>query len=239
MRFIETLVTCKPLQRRRHNKPDSDIAAKKAWRRFNKQAIRKSCYKQQFGLCAYTEVSLDNTVLGNHLEHIAPRSRFPERTFEPHNIILAAMNETYAGRLEKQEQFGGHFKKAIFDDTWFISPFNANCEQYFHYCHITGVVSANNYLSETEQSKAVKTIETLNLNCQHLVDARLKQLTELQEHITTLLDSYESAHDQQLAFRHFKTECLAVKERKLPEFISAKRQLFDAIEQQRFGALER
>jgi len=228
VRFIDKKATCKPLQQRRNNKPKTDVDAKKAWKRFNKKAIRKACYKQQQGLCSYTELSLDNPILGSHLEHIAPRSRFPDRTFDNENIILAAMNEHYSGQLELQQRFGGHFKQASYDDDWFIGPFDRRCEQFFRYCDITGKVLANSEIKVVDQNRTTKTIEVLNLNCQYLVKSRLQHLAELRIEIESSIQvSHLSLQEKQSNIEQLKLMTLSLKENKLPIFYSAKKQLFD------------
>jgi len=224
---------CKALQRRRHNKPKTDIDAKKAWRRFNKKAIRSACYKQQFGLCAYTELSLDDAQLGCHLEHIAPRSRYPERTFDMNNIVLAAMDECSSGLLKEEERFGGHFKKALYDDDWFIGPFDSRCEHFFRYCKETGKVFAHHEISTTDQTSTSRTIDVLNLNCDYLISMRQQHLQELSNEIHLLVRKEASnlieQHDQ---FDFLRKEVLGVRENKLPIFYSAKKQLFDDIEKE-------
>ena len=233
MRFIDKRTVCKALQRRRYNKPQTDSDAKKAWRRFNKKAIRHACYKQQLGLCAYTELSLDDEQLGCHLEHIAPRSRYPERTFEMNNIILAAMDEHYSGQLNETERFGGHFKKALYDDEWFISPFDSRCEYFFQYCEKTGHVFANQEISDVDQKSTKRTIDTLNLNCDYLIEMRRQHLHELREAIQSLTRLNESSLlEQQKDFESLKKATLEPVEKKLPVFFSAKKQLLDRIERE-------
>jgi uncharacterized protein (TIGR02646 family) len=224
---------CKALQRRRHNQPQTDIDAKKAWRRFNKKAIRSACYKQQLGLCAYTELSLDDEQLGCHLEHIAPRSRYPERTFDMNNIVLAAMDECSSGLLKEEQRFGGHFKKALYDDDWFIGPFDARCEHFFRYCKETGKVFAHHEISTADQVNTSRTIAVLNLNCDYLIGMRQQQLQHLNNVIHSLVQRESSSLiEQRSKFEQLKEETLEVREKKLPILYSAKKQLFDDIEKE-------
>lgn len=222
MRHIQQIATCKRLQRRRHNPPQTDTAAKKAWRRFNKKDLRKACYKQQFGLCAYTELSLDHQEIGTHLEHIAPRSRHPTRTFESNNIVLCAMDDVFAGTLPDAERFGGHFKLNQYREEDFISPLQPDSEKYFYYCDDTAHVLPNSQLSQADQGKAAHTIALLNLNCAFLVERRQHCLANLKQQLTNWrsLNSNPSAAD----FDALYAELLAVKQGKLPEFYSAIRQ---------------
>ena len=236
MRFIDKQIVCKPLQRRRHNPPQTDTDAKKAWRRFNKQAIRKACYKQQFGLCAYTELSLDDELLGCHLEHIAPRSRYPERTFESTNIILSSMDDCYSGQLETHEQFGGHFKSALYGDDWFIGPFDARCELFFRYCPKTGLVLANHKIDTNDQANTTRTIEVLNLNCDYLITKRQEHLKTLTEAINSLVAGESLSFSmKRVNFESLRKMSLEKVGKSLPVFYSAKKQLLDQYENEFFS----
>lgn len=230
MRFIDKRTVCEALKRRRDNKPQTDIDAKKAWRRFNKQAIRKACYKQQRGLCAYTELSLDDETLGCHLEHIAPRSRYPERTFNMDNIILASLDDRYAGKFKENELFGGHHKKASYSDSWFIGPFDTRCELFFRYCDKTGYVLANDETSSDDQSRTSQTIEVLNLNCTYLVQMRQQELQRLNNDIRQQLRVDYDLIEQRQIIRTFRETELNTCNKKLPIFFSAKKQLLNRVE---------
>ena len=234
MRHIQQIAPCKRLQRRRHNPPETDTAAKKAWRRFNKKDLRKVCYKQQFGLCAYTELSLDDEAMGTHLEHIAPRSRYPARTFEPSNIVLCAMDDVFAGSLPDTERFGGHYKLNQYNEELFISPLQADCERYFEYCDTSGQVLPSAELTAQNQEKAAHTISVLNLNCAFLVERRQSCLVSLKQqladwHSLNNNAPTESIHRSAADTERLITDILAIKNGRLPEFYSAIRQYLQRI----------
>lgn len=236
MRHIQQIAPCKRLQRRRHNPPETDTAAKKAWRRFNKKDLRKVCYKQQFGLCAYTELSLDDEGMGTHLEHIAPRSRYPSRTFEPGNIVLCAMDDVFAGMLPDAERFGGHYKLNQYREEAFISPFQADCERYFYYCDTSGQVLPSVELTGQEQEKAAHTIALLNLNCAFLVARRQSCLVSLKQQLADWRSLNNNAPTESGSINHsvadterFITDILAIRNGRLPEFYSAIRQYLQRI----------
>lgn len=218
MRHITQGPFSKCLKGRRHNPPQDTSTAKKAWRRSNKQDIRKACFKQQRGLCAYTELSLDDNTLGHHLEHIAPRSDYPERTFLPNNIILSVIDDVQSGNLLPHQRFGGHHKSEIYSDDWFISPFDENCEAYFSY-NLSGLVEPSLILHKDDTIKAQKTISVLNLNADYLVKKRRASLKSLKEQIEAV---------QPQAVADIAEQSLKLFEKKLPEFYSAKRQLFES-----------
>jgi len=239
LRYIKQRYLSKCLNARRNNPPETTIAAKKAWRRSNKKDIRKACFKQQQGLCAYTELSLGENELGCHLEHIAPRSSHPELTFVPHNIILSILGDVQSGALQQHEKFGGHHKSEEYSDDWFISPFNVHCGEFFKY-QVTGEVEASKALETNEQEKANKTIQALNLNAEYLVERRKICLGVIAGEIEALgvenaaldlkLGSPCAPEGDQQVFVELMELAKATLEpmdRKLPEFYSAKKQLFE------------
>ncbi len=238
MRYIDLRYLSKCLKGRRNNPPDTTLAAKKAWRRSNKKDIRKACYKQQHGLCAYTELSLEKSELGCHLEHIAPRSFYPERTFLPHNIVLSIMDDIKSGTLQPHEKFGGHHKSEEYSDDWFISPFNRNCAAFFEY-QLNGLVQASAKLEESDRVKAERTISVLNLNAAYLVERRqnsleliAKQLATLQAQTGSLRCSNDfktTKQHKETTMKQFAEATLKSRDRKLPEFYSAKKQFFENI----------
>jgi len=237
LRYIKQRYLSKCLNARRNNPPETTVAAKKAWRRSNKKDIRKACYKQQYGLCAYTELSLDDDELGCHLEHIAPRTTHPALTFIPHNIVLSTLDDIQSGALARHEQFGGHHKSENYSESWFISPFNKRCSEFFSYS-LTGKVEASTALETQEQVKALKTIETLNLNATYLVHRRRMSLQKLIDDIESLgiksrplrlemPDSKEIISPDNAEIAQLVNAALEPIDRKLPEFYSAKKQLFE------------
>ena len=215
MRYIKQRFLSKCLNRRRNNPPETTLAAKRAWRRTNKKDIRKACYKQQKGLCAYTELSLDDTELGYHLEHIAPRSSHPELTFVPHNIVLSIMDDIHSGSLQHHEKFGGHHKSEDYANDWFISPFDRDCATYFSY-DLAGTVAASLELDVSNQMKATKTIEVLNLNAMFLVERRRESLAALKGQIES-------------GALELVSSTMQPGNRNLTEFYSAKKQLLESL----------
>lgn len=241
MRNLKVHPNCKRLKKKRNNEPTDELSAKRAWRRFNKKDTRRACYKLQLGLCAYTELSLDSAELGSHLEHIAPRSRFPERTFRADNLVLSILADDYSGTLKQEERFAGHFKRSRYADEWFISPYDEDCEKYFEYSSQTGEVNPANSLSNAERDKAMKTIAVLNLNCDYLVSERLKQLSALETKIRAIIatanlhtDSISKQLGSDLYNKKLESlakETLQLTDNKLPEFYTAKQQLLKRYKQ--------
>jgi hypothetical protein len=107
----------------RHAQYLQDIAAgtattpERAWRNFgDKEATRDACWHEQFGLCAYSEIVLDDQDLGMHIDHVEPKSLNRSRTFEHGNLLLSAISDKKLKGMPKQEVFGGHFRLNLYSD---------------------------------------------------------------------------------------------------------------------------
>ncbi len=88
---------CKKL-RDRLKKHQKEVAenkhSPKAWKNFRKrECTRTICLYEQFGLCAYSEVLLDDDERGMHFDHVEAKSNKPERTFEHTNLLLSAFRD--------------------------------------------------------------------------------------------------------------------------------------------------
>lgn len=211
MRNIQKTSADRYLNSRNNNPPTTEQEATKAWGRFRqKNRTREICFKEQYGLCGYSEISIDNKypvideygqeiskVLGSHLEHVEPKSSQPHRTFDHTNLIISAIDDIKARNLVKRDVFGGHRKLRRFSQTSFVSPLWPNCRKYFHFESSTGkVVPSSNLPNRREQAKARLTIYILNLNAPILVHLRktwLKQLDELVLSASSTKELYDLA----------------------------------------------
>jgi uncharacterized protein (TIGR02646 family) len=206
----------------------------KAWENLGrecKQEITKNyLYREQYHLCAYTELNLDE--LGSHIEHIKPKSRYPECTFDYQNLVLSCFHSVELQHFAYADRFGGHLKCGDnskgeidkYDPDLFISPLQADCENYFSY-EVNGLVQPNSNLSKEEKKRAIYTIDALNLNAPYLKRERYKVITEMLPIIIDLLDNPE-------ALRHFVEADLCVTNGKLNPFHSARLQQFGEFGQQ-------
>lgn len=169
----------------------SSRGAENLWGRFKGsnggKQTRSWLLEQQWWLCAYTEISLKNFEHGSHLEHIEPKSRNPQRTFDYHNIVVSALHSDALHEFSKQDRFGGHFKLKEYDPGRFVSPLQPDCERYFDYLS-SGRVEPAHALNEEDKEKAQYTIDLLNLNARYLVNARRHWLEEIEYEIDKLLD---------------------------------------------------
>ncbi|MEZ8816335.1 retron system putative HNH endonuclease [Vibrio cyclitrophicus] len=231
MRAIKKDHPNKELSNRHKNPPNSALKAKLAWKRFkSKGKVSKALYKEQYGLCGYSEISIDNIypifdenhneispLLGSHIEHIEPKSKYPLRTFDHLNLILSAIDSAKLKHLNKKDVFGGHKRLDDYSPSSFIFPLNENCAEYFHYETSGKVVPSQKLPNTREKAKARLTIYILNLNAPILVNLRRKWLTQLDK----LID--ETDKD---ALMDFAEQSLVPVNDTLRPFHSAQRQMF-------------
>lgn len=232
MRTIKKGNGHRTLNTRNLSPPTTPNEATKAWKNFRsvKKFTRDLCLVEQFYLCGYSEIALDNHIpildaelneisreLGIHLEHVQPKSLFPEKTFQHANIIACGIDNSVAKELRKNELFGGHAKQRWFKEHIFISPLNGLCSSYFHYDTSGRVVASEKLPNRREKAKARLTIYILNLNSPILVNWRKVWLGEL-ERIISELDG-----DALMKFAEVE---LAPTNGKLRPFHSAQKQLF-------------
>jgi len=201
----------------------------KAWQNLGsdcKQSLIKYYLTpEQYCLCAYSEVNLNT--FGCHIEHIKPKSRYPECTFDYHNLIASAFDSDELQKHSKADRFGGHFKcgdkseQDKYDPNLFISPLEVNCLRFFSY-EPDGRVKPHPKRELSEQARAQYTIDALNLNAPYLVEDRRRIIEEMLPIIDELLDNKEYLRD-------FAEADLCVTNGKLQPFHSTRLQQFGTL----------
>lgn len=220
------------------DKPQSAQEATKRWQRFNQSTLLKQLLSEQFGLCAYTELNIQDfsaenySDKGAHIEHLAPKNKSPQRTFDYHNLVLSALDSNDLTTFKKNDRFGGHFKLQNYDADLFISPLDPTCRDHFSYSTENGEIFPNLLLDNLALKKAQYTINLLNLNTSYLKNSRKLLLQELEQEIHKLLDSGSQQGLEKLADCEL---CTTAREHpllnshkidQLRAFHSASRQLF-------------
>jgi len=190
-----------------------------------KKLVKNYLYPEQYQLCAYTEIGLEER--GHHVEHIKPKSSYPEETFNYQNLILSCFREIERGKFS--ECFGGHYKGSQYDEKKFISPLDADCERYFSHTP-DGYVKPHSSLSSIEKEKVSYTCDILNLNAPYLIERRKKLLREIILIIDELLENEE-------AFAHFAEMNLSIKIN--PDTMNEEINSFYSARVQQFGKLGR
>lgn len=162
-----------------------DLNYRELWKRFGrtsskdeKNRLREKLKYEQQGLCAYTEMDLDLPPYGYHIEHIRPRSLYPEDTFNYSNLVLSTLNNEALREIESTDYFGGHFKGSIFCEKLFVSCIDDVSDRFFFYRRF-GEIEPHPSLNKEDRERAEYTIELLNLNSIVLRSMRRVWLDEL------------------------------------------------------------
>lgn len=194
--------------------------AESRWKHYKKKvALSRHLRREQYGLCAYSEIRPDLEGLNTHIEHIQPKSRYPKRTFDYFNLVLSAFSDGDLKNLAKQDYFGGHYKLSQYNADLFISCLNPNCIDYFIYLS-NGNIEPNHQLNSHETKKAKETITLLNLNSPYLINKRKEWIDELD----TLIE--EHLTEGQESLRYLASIYLTPRNNRLDPFFSAARQRF-------------
>lgn len=206
--------------KQRHAKPPTTAQeAGNAWDNFrHKKGTRNICLAEQFGMCAYSEIVLDDNDLGMHLDHVEPKSRHPARTFDHTNLLLSAIDSGRLAGMARQDVFGGHARGNRYSKARFVNPLWSDSRRSFHYGS-DGLVHPTSGLSVLDSRKALYTIGALNLNAPLLVNRRRRWLEALEHVIDTLLGAPD-------ALEHFAQIELCETNGRLRPFHSAVRQRF-------------
>jgi len=121
--------------------------------------------KEQQHLCCYCETQISGNREDSILEHIRPRSKYPEWEYDYNNLLVSCSSKDRCG----------HFKKNNFSD-FFIIQTEENPADYLTY-------SASGDIRPIDNSrKGRETIDILNLNQAKLKQARrtlFKQLIKM------------------------------------------------------------
>ncbi|OQX08136.1 MAG: TIGR02646 family protein [Thiothrix lacustris] len=204
------------------NPPQTGKQATSRWSSFGHKGTVSNCLQdEQYGLCAYTELRPDQAGLGTHIEHVQPKSRYPQRTFDFSNLVLCALDESDLQTRAVNDRFGGHAKLGEYDPALFVSCLQNDCPRFFAYLSDGRVVAAAN-LSVNETQQAQYTIDLLNLNAPYLLVQRKNWLDELDKLIDEHLDNDNSLED-------LAAIDLLPTSGKLSPFFSATRQRFARI----------
>lgn len=98
-----------------------------AWEKFpHKEEVRNYLRPEQYDLCAYCEIRLTKEELGEHIEHIMPKSIYPDKTFEYSNLVLSCLESAVLNQYVPHELSCGHSvgkrDSQRFNPNLFISP---------------------------------------------------------------------------------------------------------------------
>jgi uncharacterized protein (TIGR02646 family) len=185
MRFIQKHDAGGDYLEQQHNNPPQDSQqATICWNRFDKKNnLQVNLLKEQYHLCCYSEIRADILNLGYHIEHVQPKSQYPERTFDYQNLAACALDsasDLQYFKAQTHEVFGGHAKGSKYNSNLFVSCHQPNCTSFFAYLS-DGRIVPKDGLNVLDTNKAIYTIGLLNLNSTYLITLRRRWWNELDD----------------------------------------------------------
>jgi uncharacterized protein (TIGR02646 family) len=120
----------------------------------HKVEIRGQLQLMQGRLCAYCEGSLDE--LGEHIEHLRPRARHPQRTFDWNNLYWSCEQDDSCGRYKDHSA-------GKYDVDELVDPCCHNPDDYFRF-RGDGSIDFVKNLSTSDEQRAKETLRVFNLN---------------------------------------------------------------------------
>ena len=203
--------------------PETPEEATSRWGGYHKKDLLTGVLdREQYGLCAYTELRPDKVGLGTHIEHVKPKSKFPELTFCYANLVLCALeSDDLEKSKHKGDVFGGHAKDNKYSKRCFLSPLISRSENSFLY-QSDGRVVPSPSKTKCNQKKAKYTIDLLNLNAAYLVNLRKRWIEELDK----LIDKHRKC---EMSLSDLAAIDLLPINGKLSRFFTATRQRFGSV----------
>jgi uncharacterized protein (TIGR02646 family) len=153
-----------------------------SWENFSKPQktyVRDSLLQEQGFICCYCgrRINTDDS----HLEHLKPRTTYPQSALEYTNILASCQKDT----VRKEPLHCGKIKDKWYDDNLMISPLDVNCAEFFRYTDDGQILATNN---SEKQLAAETTIDKLALNIDKLKNLRAKSIEPILEIINTITE---------------------------------------------------
>ncbi len=130
-----------------------------------KPVVHDALLKEQGYICCYCGMRITKTT--SHIEHLKPRSTYPNLALEYTNLIASCQGESEEPPTVPVHC--GHKKKYWYDENLMVSPLEINCADFFKY-PASGEIKPTDNLSK--KAVAETTIENLALNISKLQNMR-------------------------------------------------------------------
>lgn len=197
-----------------HGTWDAVCADQSAETRTRYLSIKTALGAEQFCVCCYCESRVTVESDDSHVEHLKPRSRFPQDTFDYQNLSCSCQG----GR--GTDAHCGHHKGGDYDAALFVSPHNPDIEQLFRYNSEGGVAARDG----AHEAQGQWMIQILNLDCPRLNNMRRSHGRGLLETIDALINSGDEDVIDELALTYLIPDGA----QNLHPFYSVSRQIFGA-----------
>ncbi len=132
----------------------------------DKQEVRQQLLEMQAYRCAYCEGSLCPS---HHIEHFAPRGRFPDLTFDWTNLFLSCDSRDHCGHYKDRSGAQPYSPQHL------IKPDQENPDHYLRF-YSSGEIHSRKDLSPAKETKAAETLRVLHLNSTDLKAKRRRTL---------------------------------------------------------------
>lgn len=130
--------------------------------------LRNLLNQEQGGVCCYCGLNLNYTkgLVRFSVEHIKPKKTHPESVGDYENLLLSChlTNKENMDLTRKERNNSLHCDQYKEDKELYHTPLDTDCADFFEY-NLDGTVSGTD-------AKATTDIQTLNLNCQSLIEKR-------------------------------------------------------------------
>ena len=151
-----------------------------------KHALHNHLWREQQGLCVYCQQLIpektakqSSTQIRSHIEHIRPRSVYPNRMFDYDNLSISCEGFDCTATTPQKKEFCEHRKADEYDENQFLNPIEQpEIADYFEY-DIEGRIFANHLRSNIDQQKANYMIKILALDHRELNRLRESSYSQL------------------------------------------------------------
>jgi len=151
-----------------------------------KHTLHSHLWREQQGLCVYCQQAIPekaakqrSTQIRSHIEHIRPRSVYPDRMFDYDNLSISCEGFDCTAATPQKKKFCEHRKADEYDENQFLNPIEQQeIANYFEY-DIEGRIFANHLRSNTDQQKANYMIKILALDHKELNRLRESSYSQL------------------------------------------------------------
>lgn len=183
-----------------------------------RQAIRRECVREQYGLCAFCCTRITASSRDAHNAHLQSQTDFPQHSLDWTNIVASCNNRATCGSSQ------GHATPPL-------SPLMPECETELRF-HLSGKISYESTCDpEGETPRAKETIALLQLNHEQLRNKRKKIVWDMLTPRKQNSQEEDPLRWGEEIWRAIITQCLTPDENNelapfAPALVSVGRQLF-------------
>uniref|UniRef100_B8HSX4 C2H2-type domain-containing protein n=1 Tax=Cyanothece sp. (strain PCC 7425 / ATCC 29141) TaxID=395961 RepID=B8HSX4_CYAP4 len=168
-----------------------------------KPELHEALLFEQGYICCYCGMRISKT--NSHIEHLKPRSHFPELALDYNNLLSSCPGEGDE-KIQSEATKLKHLHCGVGKDDWYdptlmVSPLAPNCTDYFSYTAFGEILAATDL---TLNAAALETIKRLRLDHSKLTLIRRRAIEAIipldddytQEEIETLIESYSQRNEK-------------------------------------------